>query len=238
MTKQLDIALQNKINNETLEMNNKKKQQMQLDRQLAMQTEAEQVHEKGLMPDGKGGKVSLRDQWRQEVKQAIEQDVNSYHDWRAAILGLIKMYTSFASTNQQLLKENVYLPVKHLFLSIVGYPLKDAIVDALCGTPDVALPALVQHAEIDAEGRLSVDLARTDGGDVDDLTILFHNGVAAWLSDHGYIQDPQTKVFKNGDAVLTAERFNDLKRRPSVADSIKSYDDALNELSSNLSPRP
>lgn len=224
MTKHFDIALQNKITNEM-------KQRINEERQLAMQTEAEALREEGLISDGKGGKVSLRDQWRQEVKQAIEQDVNSYHDWRAAILGLIKMYTSFASTNQQLLKENVYLPLKHMFLSIIGYPLNDAIVDALCGTPEVALPALLQHAEIDAEGLLSVNLSRADGGDVDGLNQLLHQGVTTWLNDHGFTKNPETNVFKNGDEVLTTARFNELKEEQHLNDYLSNY-------SSDISPRP
>lgn len=224
MTKPFDKVLQNQIKSE-IEARRKE------ERALAMQTEAEQVRELGLIPDGKGGKVSLRDQWRQEVKQAIEQDVNSYHDWRAAILGLIKMYTSFASTNQQLLKENVYLPVKHLFLTFVGYPLVGKIADVFCGIPEVALPALLQHAEVDAEGLLSVNLSRADGGDVGDLNQLLHQGVTAWLRDHHFTQDPQTHVFKNGNEVLTAERFNELKEEQHLNDYLSNY-------SSDIRPRP
>lgn len=224
MTKHFDIELQNKITQEI-------KERLKAERDLAMQTEAEQVREKGLISDGKGGKVSLRDQWRQEVKQAIEQDVNSYHDWRAAILSLIKMYAGFASTNQQLITENVYLPLKHMFLSIVGYPLNDAIVDALCGTPEVALPALLQQAEVDAEGRLSVNLSRADGGDVSDLNYLLEKGVTAWLNGHDFIKDPNTNVFKNGNEVLTADGFNDLKEKTPLNDYLSNY-------SSDISPRP
>ncbi|MDP3268952.1 MAG: hydrolase [Legionella sp.] len=200
------------------------------ERQEAYNDILQKKAKKGRTVNRSGAEVTLWDEALQKAEEAINAEVMAYNDWRAAMMGLLTLYSSLNKainhSFDMVLSQYVYPIAKNYVL----YPLKDALLAKLKGTPEVDIPALEHFVDLSDDGKLDIQLTRADqGAEKGALDKLFATGVKAWLAELGYTPDPQNadKFLNEWDEPLTKEAFRNLKENgnPTLNDFLSRNND-------------
>lgn len=158
----------------------------------------------------------------QRADAAINADVMAYNDWRAAMMGLITLYSALNNAIYHSLNATFVAPLKNTIADAIKdkaiYPLCEAVKRVFTGDPALILPALQHFVDYTDDAGLTFDLERSDDVALDKnghLTKLFEKGIVHWLSECGYTPvQGSTKKFTDGTQELTAEKFKELKDDP------------------------
>ncbi len=137
------------------------------ERHIARQTELDKLQQKQFTKNPKGGeKVTLWDEGASKAYDAINMDVMSYTDWRAAMMNLLKMFSVSNKAIHSSLAINVIHPVKTLLLDQAAVAAYYWVADKLTGDPEIDLPALQQQVQFSDDNKLVIKpLIRLDNED-------------------------------------------------------------------------
>ncbi|HRD68670.1 MAG TPA: hydrolase [Legionella sp.] len=187
-------------------------------------------NKKGRTVNRSGAEVTLWDEALQKAEEAINAEVMAYNDWRAAMMGLLTLYSSLNKAINNSFDKFLTKMVYHKLQNKLLYPLKDVLFNKLRGTPEIDIPALEHFVDLTEDGKLDIQLTRADhGAEKGVLDKLFATGVTAWLAEVGYTPDPQDgdKFLNEWDEPLTKEAFRNLKENgnPTLNDFLSRNND-------------
>ncbi|MGC1182863.1 hypothetical protein [Legionella sp.] len=175
------------------------------------------LSKKRVKTDKQGQEISLWDELAHKADEAVHSEQHAYHDWRAAMMSLLAMYSLLVKAVSEELDVKIKPPItvlKQLVREEVLYPLKDRIVDAVRGQPRVDLPKLIHSVTMSDDNKLMIDDVKCAGSKpIPEFNPAFRTLVSLWLNDQGY-EPAAEDTYTTNDAhktELTKERFEELK---------------------------
>lgn len=201
-------------------------------RKDARALQADELAKSQFHRDRNGNMVSHWDEAIQKADSAINADVMSYSDWRAAMIGLLNMFSMLVKAMDGTVGKKT-APYRDMIMDDGLATLYHYLKDVVSGVPEMDLASLEHNVQFNDDDTLEIDtlirskiepLIRPDGFDHDGsirlglqkLDELFQKGVVNWLEGLGYTPDPaNTKKYidSNGNTLDKAE-FNRLKNDP------------------------
>lgn len=175
----------------------------------------DELRSKGKTPsDKEGNLVTFWQSAMRKAEEAIGADVMSYNDWRAAMMSVVTMSYALSKAIHHSIKTEAFFPLRSGLIK-----LKNVVLDRLTGDPEVDLPVLQHFVQLTDEGKLKIELTRSDNrNEKGVLDELFEKGIVMWLKDLGYLpnrEDGKEGTFIDANNVpLNKAKFEQLKNDP------------------------
>jgi hypothetical protein len=222
MTDHKDLEMYNKLQDiRKKEMNDETtlyRQKVENERARARGVEFQELRNKGRSKDERSGRdISLWDDVMSKAQNAINAEVMSYNDWRAAMMGLLTMFGAFTKAASHTINENILFPAKQLIVDKGILGLKDKLEDAFIGNVQVDLPMLKHYVNLNDDGTLNIELSRSDTqAKIPELDELFKKGIVLWLETNDFTPDPANpdKFVDLAGVSLDKITFDRLKEDP------------------------
>ncbi|KGP62747.1 hydrolase [Legionella norrlandica] len=162
--------------------------------------------------------ITLYEDAIRRAEGVLNADVMAYTDARAAIMGLLKMYSALVKALSQSMKE-IRHSAGEKFIVTPFFWIKDKIASKLTGNPEIDLPELMHEVSYTDDNKLKIEpLTRSDNGnEKGKLDAIYEKLIYMWLEENGYTPDknePGKFVDANG-AHLDKATFEQLKNDPS-----------------------
>ncbi|MDI1352780.1 MAG: hypothetical protein PSV35_08480 [bacterium] len=184
-------------------------------RAIARQMELDEIGKNSKTRDEHSGReISHWDDALSRAEKAMNSEVMSYNDWRAAMMGLLTLFSSLNKALHHSIDGSIIHPVRSTLMDGLILPLKDALQEKLAGTPEIELPMLQQFVNLNDDGTLDIQLSRTDKVD-------------------GMISSSTQRYLDLLKHKQTLEEKNKTKIDPQILNQIAEVDNQLNYLRRN-----
>lgn len=237
-TEEIKKELQRIREEEEFQFISAKKQRIMEERALQAARDQDELVKGRTHKDPQSGQeVAHWDDAMRKAEAAVNSEVMSYNDWRAAMMGLLTMYGAMNKGLHQSIGETVHSPLATLIKQGIIYPLGDKIKDKLTGNPEIDLPMLQHEVSFSNDNKLVINpLTRSDkGAEKGQLDKLFEKGIRLWLENAGYTPDPadNAKFIDENGVQLDKAAFDALK-----SDPVQGLEHFLKEYSPEVEFRP
>jgi hypothetical protein len=192
------------------------RKKLETERQEQLQRDLAQIKLDSMVSDSSTGHQKV-DPWEianKKASDAMNSEVMSYNDWRAAIMSTISLCSAIC---------DALVMERKTLMTQASYFIRDQIDRFLVDKdPEkINLPALQYLVSYSADDKLEIEpILRLDNGkELGDLDQLFRKGVVAWLDERGYQPDAaDANVFRHKvtNEQLSKTDFDRIKDDPVI----------------------
>lgn len=174
--------------------------------------------------DRQGNQMSPADRLIMECDDALNSDAMAYHDWRSAMMGLIKLSKSLQLSLYVFFGANVGLPLKNFLYENIILRIQNKIEDHVINKNCFDATKMLKNISCDAQGKIHFkDLSNKE----EDIAAnrahqcLFDIWLQTHDDDEAYSLKPDGFIYNSKNEKLDQKQVQTLLKSESLAKSFK-----------------